>query len=120
MQVYWLDTIITRLNLKCPFAYPLHRNGFISKSSGAIDAGQSESVEIRLKAGMILTGNYESILNLTSNDPKNLKSEVPVALTVKASKLLATNPTQLNFGDIEVGLSKNIGVYHFKQRKCPG
>ena len=80
----------------------------ISKSSGAIDAGQSESLEIRLKAGMILTGKYESIINLTSNDPKNLKSEVPVALTVKASKLLATNPAQLNFGDVEVGLSKTL------------
>ncbi len=80
----------------------------ISKSSGSIDAGQSESLEIGLKAGMILTGNYESILNLTSNDPKNLKSEVPVALTVKASKLLATNPAQLNFGDVEVGLSKTL------------
>jgi|GEM_PF-445211 len=80
----------------------------ISKSSGAIDAGQSETLEIRLKAGMILTGNYESILNLTSNDPKNLKSEVPVALTVKASKLLVTNPAQLNFGDVEVGLSKTL------------
>jgi subtilisin family serine protease len=80
----------------------------ISKSSGAIDAGQSESLEIRLKAGMILTGNYESILNLTSNDPKNLKSEVPVALTVKASKLLTTNPAQLNFGNVEVGLSKTL------------
>ena len=80
----------------------------ISKASGAIDAGQSESLEIRLKAGMILTGNYESILNLTSNDPKNLKSEIPVALDIKASKFLATNPTQLNFGNVEVGLSKTL------------
>ena len=80
----------------------------ISKSSGAIEAGQSESLEIRLKAGMILTGNYESILNLTSNDPKNLKSKIPVALTVKESKLLAINPPQLNFGNVEVGLSKTL------------
>jgi subtilisin family serine protease len=82
----------------------------ISKSGGTVKAGQSENVEISLKSGMIQNGSYKSVLELTSNDPLKLNSEVPVSLTVKPSKLLTANPTHLNFGEVEVGLSKTLEV----------
>ena len=43
----------------------------ISKSSGTVEAGASENLDVVLKAGMIDFGKYEATLELTSNDPKS-------------------------------------------------
>ena len=91
----------------------------ISKSSGTVEAGASENLDVVLKAGMIDFGKYEASLELTSNDPKNLNSSVPVTLSVEASKLLSANPSQLSFGEVEVGLSKTLEVKVTNEGNAP-
>ena len=47
-------------------------------------------------------------MDLTSNDPEKLLSQIPVNLSVEATRLFPVDPSALNFGEVEVGVSKTL------------
>jgi subtilisin family serine protease len=91
----------------------------VSQSSGTLSAGQSQTIDLILKAGKIQHGTYESEMELSTNDPDNLKVKVPVALTVEATQILAASPVALDFGEVEVGLSNTLGLTLTNEGNAP-
>ena len=81
-----------------------------SKLEGQINSGESENVEITLKAGAIAAGTYEAILELSSNDPDQQTITIPVSLTIEEERTIELTPTAIDFGSVEVGLSKSEKV----------
>jgi len=77
-----------------------------SKSQGTIESGQAESVNLTLKAGSIRAGSYEAQLELSSNDPDKKIVTIPVSLTIEEDRTIAIAPAVIDFGTVEVGLSK--------------
>ena len=77
-----------------------------SKSQGTIESGQSESVNLTLKAGSIRAGSYEAQLELSSNDPDKKIVTIPVSLTIEEERTISIAPAVIDFGTVEVGLSK--------------
>ena len=80
----------------------------VADASGSLGAGESQVVELKIKAGEIHQGIYEAMIEVASNDPANASVFVPVTMEIKGTKSLVVNPTEMNFGEVEVGLSKTI------------
>lgn len=53
------------------------------KFGGVIPAGGSESVELTLTAQDVPTGNYQTVLQVRSNDPNNPFIEVPISADIQ-------------------------------------
>jgi subtilisin family serine protease len=78
-----------------------------SKLQGSLEAGQSETVNVTVKSGSIMAGSYEAELQLTSNDPEQKSITIPVSLTIQEDRTLSLTPGTIEFGSVEVGLSKD-------------
>ena len=79
-----------------------------SKNSGNLASGQSETIQLTLKAGEIMAGKYEAKVEVSSNDPINPSLEIPVTLNIEATRTLTASPTALNFGSVEVGANAQL------------
>ena len=78
-----------------------------SKLQGSLERGQSETVNITVKAGSISAGSYEAELQISSNDPEQKLITIPVSLTIEEDRTLSLTPGIVEFGSVEVGLSKD-------------
>ena len=78
-----------------------------SKLQGSLEGGQSETVNITVKAGSISAGSYEAELQISSNDPEQKLITIPVSLTIEEDRTLSLTPGTVEFGSVEVGLSKD-------------
>jgi subtilisin family serine protease/alpha-tubulin suppressor-like RCC1 family protein/uncharacterized membrane protein len=77
----------------------------VATTSGTIGGGKYLNVPVTFKSGGILAGTYKAILGINGNDPKRPSAEVPVSLTIQATRTLAVNPTTVDFGQVSVGSS---------------
>lgn len=67
----------------------------IDQESGTLTAGQSVDVNVILSAGDLAAGLYEADINISSNDPVNTLTTIPVALTALGPPVTAT-PSSFN------------------------
>ncbi|MBN1338735.1 MAG: T9SS type A sorting domain-containing protein [Bacteroidales bacterium] len=70
----------------------------VDPTSGTIQAGNSDNVSVTLDAADLVEGVYTANLNISSNDPDNAMTVVPVTLTVGEAVLQAepyANPAQI-------------------------
>ena len=82
----------------------------ISKLQGTIEGGQSEILDLTVKAGSIRAGSYQAELEITTNDPAQKEVTIPVTLTIEEAKSLALTPLNIDFGPLEVGLSAHRSI----------
>ena len=75
----------------------------VATTSGTIAGGKYLNVPVTFKSGGILAGTYKAILGINGNDPKRPSAEVPVSLTIQATRTLAVTPTTVDFGEVSVG-----------------
>lgn len=73
------------------------------KFGGVVAPGETESVELTLNAIDVPTGNYESVLQVRSNDPSNPIIEVPISVSVE----MATSTEEIQETPQRVQLSQN-------------
>ena len=90
-----------------------------SMVAGSLEAGQTDNLSITLKAGTILAGKYEGLIEVSSNDPEQMKVMIPVQLTIEATRRLAATPIDMNFGEAKVGTSVKRGVILVNQGNAP-
>jgi len=64
-------------------------------ATGNVAPGESQAVTVEATAGSIPPGSYETTLRITSNDPEQTETDVPVSLTVERPPLSLTNPGEL-------------------------
>ena len=55
----------------------------VADASGSLGAGESQVVELKIKAGEIHQGIYEAMIEVASNDPANASVFVPVTMEIK-------------------------------------
>lgn len=70
----------------------------VDPTSGAIQAGNSDNINVTLDAADLVEGVYTANLNISSNDPDNALTVVPVTLTVGEAVLQTepyANPAQI-------------------------
>jgi subtilisin family serine protease len=76
-------------------------------TNGELTAGKSTQVPLIIKSGKILTGKYDAIIEVKSNDPNSLTTFIPVSITVQAERKMEVTPTALNFSNVAVGETKS-------------
>ena len=69
--------------------------------------GKSTQVPLIIKSGKILTGKYDAIIEVKSNDPNSLTTFIPVSITVQAERKMEVTPTALNFSNVAVVETKS-------------
>jgi subtilisin family serine protease len=77
-----------------------------SITSGVVPANQSIQVPLVLTTGNMQAGKYEATISISGDDPENPLAKIPVSLTVQATRELTANPSSIDFGLVEVGVSK--------------
>jgi len=75
----------------------------VATTSGTVAGGKTLNIPVTLKSGSILAGNYKATIEISGNDPQKPTTEVPVSLTIQATRTLAVNPATVNFGQVSVG-----------------
>jgi subtilisin family serine protease len=83
---------------------------FAEKTSGIVAGGENLTIPIVLKSGSILAGAYEAIIEIKGNAPGNPATTVPVKLIVEATRILEINPLSVDFGEVEVGVTRENSV----------
>ena len=76
-------------------------------TTGKVPAGSSAQVEVLFKSSSILAGNYNAVIEVTSNSPDTPSIRIPVELNVKSEKVLIASPSDVNFSSVLVGESKS-------------
>ena len=76
-------------------------------TNGKVAAGNSAQVEVLFKSSSIHAGNYDAVIEVTSNSPDTPSIRIPVALNVKSEKVLTASPSEVNFSSVLVGESKS-------------
>ncbi|GAB4204615.1 MAG: hypothetical protein OHK0022_29950 [Roseiflexaceae bacterium] len=74
-----------------------------SPSQGTIATGASQAVAVGLDATNLISGTYRADLLVGSNDPLRPQTTIPVTLTVLGTPVLASTPSNLDFGTVFVG-----------------
>ncbi|WPP50476.1 S8 family serine peptidase [Catalinimonas niigatensis] len=74
-------------------------------ASGFVPAGSSVKVPIVFQPKGLFSGIYQQQLVVSSNDPENPKTKIPVTLKVNASPILKPSKDSLNFDSLYIGLS---------------
>jgi len=72
----------------------------ISPASGVVAPGDTVNIEVTATAKGLVDSSYLTSLSLTTNDPLNEKSEVPVVFTVTGSQGMMQKTDTLAFGNV--------------------
>ncbi|HEU5310074.1 MAG TPA: choice-of-anchor D domain-containing protein, partial [Candidatus Eisenbacteria bacterium] len=72
-------------------------------ASGVLPAGTGADVAIRFDASALDGGAYDARIVVESNDPDEVRTEIPVRLAVTPAPVFAVQPSTLEFGTIYVG-----------------
>jgi subtilisin family serine protease len=70
----------------------------VTPASGSVNSGNEKDVLVKFTSKGMLPGNFESELNINSNDPSNPTLRVPVTLHINGIPRIGVNPGSLNFG----------------------
>jgi subtilisin family serine protease len=79
-------------------------------SSGIIQPGLSQTVQVTINSNGLSGGTYESELVLTSNDPDEAEIGIPVTLNVTGAPDISVSASELVFGSVFVGGSKSKNI----------
>ncbi len=76
--------------------------------SGTVDPGTSTDVLVVMDAATLNGGVYDYELSLTSNDPQNSDTTIPVTMTVTGIPEITVDSDSLVFGDVPIGLTSEM------------
>lgn len=82
----------------------------ISPGFGSLPAGGTALVALNLQGTGILSGEFGTMLELTSNDPATPRLSVPVSLIVYPAPDLTADPLALVFEDVPIGQAESRWV----------
>jgi hypothetical protein len=85
----------------------------VDPDSGSVAVGDDQDVDVILDTAGLAEGLYQALLCVTTNDPDAPLIEVPVSLTVTEPvpdpAELAVDPTELSFGEVDLGDAATLG-----------
>jgi hypothetical protein len=99
-----VDDVLITGDIEGPSYTWLSLNGQPSVS-GTVTPGNNTNIPVNFDAAGLELGAYEAQINVTTNDPSNSSSQIPVTLTISSGGVpqISVNPTSINFGDVEIG-----------------
>lgn len=77
---------------------------------GTVNTGESILVPVEFDATGLFGGIYQKTIVITSDDPVTTKVDVPVSLTVIGAPNLSPSASNLDFGEVYVGVPKSLSV----------
>jgi subtilase family serine protease/streptogramin lyase len=80
----------------------------VTPSSGTIQPGDSANFIVYINASSLFAGTYESEITISSNDPDEPVTHIPVTLIVTGSPNISLTPLSLNFGVVYIGQTSNL------------
>jgi len=75
---------------------------------GTIPPGGNMSVEISLNTAQLIGGNYNAVIDVSSNDPVNSFIEIPVTLNLTGIPQISLSTDSLNFGETYIGYHNSL------------
>jgi hypothetical protein len=85
-------------------------------AGGTVAAGDSAAVQVIADATLLTEGTYRAKITITSNDPLNPETEVPVKLQVQSGNPLpgiAVSPDSMVFDTVFVNQNSSLDMYVF-------
>ncbi|SNR16278.1 Ig-like domain-containing protein [Tenacibaculum jejuense] len=68
----------------------------VSPTSGSVNFGSETTLDVKFDTRALEAGEYSATINISSNDPRNAKIDIPVALTVLSPPTITVNPDSLS------------------------
>jgi hypothetical protein len=75
----------------------------VSPESGVITGGDQMNLVVQVEPQMLLMGDYECRLSITSNDPNQTITNIPIVMDVIGSiPAISVNTDAIDFGDVQI------------------
>jgi subtilisin family serine protease len=82
----------------------------VDPSAGTVPASGTLTLNAHFNATGLNGGSYDAVIEVSSNDPDEPTVAVPAHLSVTGAPLLSLTPSSLDFGELFVGLTRELGV----------
>lgn len=82
----------------------------LTPSSGTVKTGEKAEVKVANDGQVLVNGDYQFNLKLTTNESANAEKNIPVKMKVEGSKPVLQTAKVVDFGDLLLGKSKTLTV----------